>query len=231
VRGHHKKTFDSAAADPIIALTTIAAELGAGPSLREWAGAHFFYWPTIGRGWNMAPCGCRSDARKICIVSSEKWIAEKVERLVEPAIEAMGFELVRIRLTGDQRRVLQVMAEPHETMTMTVDNCAALSRTIAALLDVEDPIPGEYVLEVSSPGIDRPLVKPRDFERFAGYEIKLEAARVIDGQRRFRGRLKGIVDGYVQLELKSGEAKIAHADIASAKLVLNDDLLAQQKTG
>ena len=172
---------------------------------------------------------CRTDARKICIVSSEKWIAEKVERLVEPAIEAMGFELVRIRLTGDQRRVLQVMAEPHASPTMTVDNCAALSRTISALLDVEDPIPGEYVLEVSSPGIDRPLVKPKDFERFAGYEIKLEAARVIDGRRRFRGRLKGIVDGCVRLELETGEAEIAHADIASAKLVLNDDLLAQQK--
>ena len=91
------------------------------------------------------------------------------------------------------------------------------------------PFPVNMVLEVSSPGIDRPLVKPKDFERFAGYEIKLEAARVIDGRRRFRGRLKGIVDGCVRLELETGEAEIAHADIASAKLVLNDDLLAQQK--
>lgn len=165
------------------------------------------------------------------IVSSEKWITEKVERLIEPAIEAMGFELVRVRLTGDQRRVLQVMAEPSETSTMTVDNCAAISRTISMLLDVEDPIPGEYVLEVSSPGIDRPLVKSKDFERFAGYEIKLEAARLIDGRRRFRGRLKGIVDGSVRLELESGEAEIAYTDIAHAKLVVTDDLLAKQEIG
>ena len=165
------------------------------------------------------------------IVSSEKWITEKVERLIEPAIEAMGFELVRVRLTGDQRRVLQVMAEPSETSTMTVDNCAAISRTISMLLDVEDPIPGEYVLEVSSPGIDRPLVKSKDFERFAGYEIKLEAARLIDGRRRFRGRLKGIVDGSVRLELESGEAEIAYTDIAHAKLVVTDDLLAKQAIG
>ena len=165
------------------------------------------------------------------IVSSEKWITEKVERLIEPAIEAMGFELVRVRLTGDQRRVLQVMAEPSETSTMTVDNCAAISRTISMLLDVEDPIPGEYVLEVSSPGIDRPLVKSKDFERFAGYEIKLEAARLIDGRRRFRGRLKGIVDGSVRLELESGEAEIAYTDIANANLVVTDDLLAKQEIG
>ena len=123
------------------------------------------------------------------------------------------------------------MAEPSETSTMTVDNCAAISRTISMLLDVEDPIPGEYVLEVSSPGIDRPLVKSKDFERFAGYEIKLEAARLIDGRRRFRGRLKGIVDGSVRLELESGEAEIAYTDIAHAKLVVTDDLLAKQEIG
>ena len=165
-------------------------------------------------------------------VSSEKWIAEKVERLVGPAIDALGFELVRVRLTGgNQRRVLQVMAEPHEKPTMTVDDCAEISRTISTLLDVEDPIPGEYVLEVSSPGIDRPLVKRRDFERFAGYEIKLEAARLIEGRRRFRGRLKGLVDDCVRIESEAGETEIAYADIASAKLVLTDELLAQRVAG
>ena len=143
----------------------------------------------------------------------------------------MGFVVVRVRLTGDRnRQVLQVMAEPEDALTMTVDDCARISRTVSALLDVEDPIPGEYVLEVSSPGIDRPLVRPKDFARFAGFEIKLETARPIEGQRRFRGHLKGMVDDRVHIETESGLAEIAFADIQNAKLVFTDELLAKNST-
>ena len=169
---------------------------------------------------------------KESIVLSEKWIAEQVERLVEPAIDAMGYELVRVHLTGSRnKRVLQIMAEPHRAKTMTVDDCADISRTVSALLDVEDPIPGEYTLEVSSPGVDRPLVKRKDFERYAGYEIKLEASRTIDGRRRFRGRLKGLIDDRVCIEVDNGQTEISFADITKAKLVLTDDLLARQSSG
>ena len=172
--------------------------------------------------------GCAEDG----IVSSEKGIVERVERLVEPAIAAMGFELVRVRLSGGRsRRVLQIMAEPHAAAAMNVDDCAEISRTVSALLDVEDPLPGGYVLEVSSPGIDRPLVKRRDFERFAGHEVKFEVARAIDGQRRFRGRLKGVVEDRVRIEFGDGEAEIALADIAAAKLVPADDLPARSSRG
>ena len=129
------------------------------------------------------------------------------------------------------KRVLQIMAEPHRAKTMTVDDCADISRTISALLDVEDPIPGEYTLEVSSPGVDRPLVKRKDFERYAGYEIKLEASRTIDGRRRFRGRLKGLIDDRVCIEIDNGQTEISFADITKAKLVLTDDLLARQSSG
>ena len=169
---------------------------------------------------------------KESIVLSENRIAEQVERLVEPAINAMGYELVRVHLTGGRnKRVLQIMAEPHKAETMTVDDCAQISRTVSALLDVEDLIPGEYTLEVSSPGIDRPLVKRKDFERYAGYEIKLEASRTIDGRRRFRGRLKGLIDDRVCIEVDNGQTEISFADITKAKLVLTDDLLARQSSG
>lgn len=195
--------------------------------------AHFFCWSFFllllkqVQAAAMLP-GCL----RVCMASTEKWIAEKVERLIEPAIDALGFDVVRVRMTGGtERRVLQVMAEPHDRPTMTVNDCAQISRTISTLLDVEDPIPGEYVLEVSSPGIDRPLVKRRDFDRFAGYEIKIEASHIIDGRRRFRGRLVGIVDDCVRIESEAGEAEIAYDDIASAKLVLTDELLAQRVTG
>ena len=161
-------------------------------------------------------------------MSTERGIVDRVERLVEPVIRGMGFDLVRVRFSGGRnRRVLQIMAEPREASPMSVADCAEISRTVSALLDVEDPLPGEYVLEVSSPGIDRPLIKRADFERFAGHEVNLEASRAIGGQRRFRGCLKGLVEDYVRIEIDGGEVEIALADIAKAKLVMSDDLLAR----
>jgi ribosome maturation factor RimP len=139
----------------------------------------------------------------------------------------MGFEIVRVQLTGSHSPTLQIMVERTDRAAMKVDDCAVLSRTASALLDVEDPVPGAYTLEVSSPGIDRPLVRPRDFERFAGFEAKIEIATPIDGQRRFRGRLIGVEGGNVKLALADG-AKVAlpMVDIHKAQLVLTDELLA-----
>lgn len=151
--------------------------------------------------------------------------ADPIRELIEPSVEAMGFELVRVRFTGSDTPTLQVMAERPDG-TMSVDDCATLSRSISALLDVEDPVPGEYYLEVSSPGIDRPLVRQRDFERWAGFEAKVELAHPRDGQRRYRGRLLGLRGDDIILDGGEGEILLPYNDIASAKLVLTDELIA-----
>ena len=124
--------------------------------------------------------------------------AAEIERIVAPALEAMGYGLVRVRLTGGHRPVLQIMVERNDARALTLDDCAEVSRAISALLDVEDPLPGAHSLEVSSPGIDRPLVKPQDFERFAGREAAVETRAPIDGRRRFRGRLLGLAGSCVR---------------------------------
>lgn len=154
-------------------------------------------------------------------------VGQRIAEIVGPSLEAMGYDLVRIRLVGGQSRpTLQVMAERRDAAGMTVDDCAAISRTVSALLDVEDPISGAYMLEVSSPGIDRPLTRPADYDRYQGFEAKLELRHAHDGRRRFRGRILGIADGVVRLATETGEAALSYADIETAKLVLTDDLLA-----
>lgn len=138
----------------------------------------------------------------------------------------MDYELVRVMSTGGQRPTLQIMAERVDRKGMTVDDCAEISRAVSAILDVEDPMVGAYQLEVSSPGIDRPLIKPADFERFAGFEARVETDRQIEGQRKFKGRLLGLSDQEVRLALPEGEIKIPLSAIRKAKLVLTDALLA-----
>ena len=138
----------------------------------------------------------------------------------------MGFDLVRVRISGAQRRTLQIMAERLDDGTMTVEDCAAISRAVSTLLDVEDPIKGSYTLEVSSPGLDRPLTRPKDYTRFAGLEVKIELREPMDGQRRFRGRIAGLADDQVQLDTEDTRIAIPYADIERAKLILNDELLA-----
>ena len=138
----------------------------------------------------------------------------------------MGFDLVRVRISGAQRRTLQIMAERLDDGTMTVEDCAAISRAVSTLLDVEDPIKGSYTLEVSSPGLDRPLTRPKDYTRFAGLEVKIELREPMDGQRRFRGRIAGLADDQVQLDTEDTRVAIPYADIERAKLILNDELLA-----
>ncbi|MEE9139969.1 MAG: ribosome maturation factor RimP [Alphaproteobacteria bacterium] len=156
----------------------------------------------------------------------ERDLPGRIERVIAPAIEAMGYGIVRVQITGGARSVLQVMAEREDGAPVTLDDCATISRTISALLDVEDPIPGAYSLEVSSPGIDRPLVKRGDFARFAGFEAKIETRRPIDGRKRFRGKLLGLSGDAVRIALADGEAEIPYMEICRAKLVLTDELLA-----
>ncbi|HTV87987.1 MAG TPA: ribosome maturation factor RimP [Stellaceae bacterium] len=150
----------------------------------------------------------------------------EIARIVEPSLEAMGYRLVRVTLRGRHRPTLQLMAERHDDQPMSVDDCAEISRQLSALLDVADPIAGAYTLEISSPGIDRPLVRPDDYDRFAGYEAQIELAQPLDGRKRFRGRLLGRSDGAVRLASADGESRLPLAAIAKAKLVLTDELLA-----
>ena len=150
----------------------------------------------------------------------------QVAELIEPTLSDMGFELVRVLLHGGQRPVLQVMAERADRAPMSVEHCAEISRAVSAILDVADPIAGAYRLEVTSPGLDRPLTRRADFERFRGFEARVETELPIAGQRRFRGRLLGVVDDQLRLQLAEGEQAIPCAGIKKAKLVLTDDLLA-----
>jgi ribosome maturation factor RimP len=150
----------------------------------------------------------------------------EITRIIEPSLEAMGYRLVRVALMGARQATLQVMAERLDEVAMTVDDCAQISRSISALLDVADPIAGAYTLEVSSPGIDRPLVRPEDYDRFAGFAARIELSAPLDGRKRFRGRLLGRADGHVRLADEGGEVCLPLAAIARAKLELTDDLLA-----
>lgn len=153
--------------------------------------------------------------------------SKRIAGIVEPTIEAMGFDVVRVMVTGGRRPVLQIMADRSDGTMISVDECAEISRTVSAVLDVEDPITGEYTLEVSSPGIDRPLTRLKDFERWAGFEARVDMAEPIEGRKRFTGILKGLGDDEaVLMELAPDETvALAFAGIARAKLVMTDALL------
>jgi len=152
-------------------------------------------------------------------------LTDRIEELISPTIEGMGFSVVRVQFSGKERLCLQIMAERLDGEVMVVDDCANISRAVSAVLDVDDPISDAYTLEVSSPGLDRPLVKLADFERFAGFEIRIETAVLIGGRRRFRGRLIGIVNDQVRITVDETEVTLPFAEIARAKLIMTDELL------
>ena len=152
--------------------------------------------------------------------------------LVAPVVQDSGLELLRIRITGqDGEQVLQIMADRDEGM-ITVEDCERISRAISAVLDVEDPLKGQYILEVSSPGMARPLCRPKDFIRWAGFEAKLELSRTFDGRKRFRGVLSGFEDGEVLMDVQlDGHEEtptlgFKFKDISEARLVANDEMIA-----
>ena len=152
-------------------------------------------------------------------------LADRIAALIEPSLKALGYELVRVQILGKHQARVQIMAERSDGSGMGVEDCALISRSVAALLDVEDPIAGAYQLEVSSPGIDRPLVRPRDYERFAGHLAKVELRQPIEGRRRFTGTLKGVQGETVAIDLEGQTLEIPLADIERGKLVLTDALL------
>ncbi len=152
-----------------------------------------------------------------------------VARLVIPILDALGYDLVRVKMSQVGRPTLQIMAERRDGAGTTIDDCAKISRAVSTLLDVESPLPGNYMLEISSPGIDRPLVRPGDFARFAGREVKITTRNPIEGRKRFRGRLLGMSDGGVRIAVEGGQKEIPLDNIAGAKLALTDEPIATAK--
>ena len=153
-------------------------------------------------------------------------IDRRLAEIIGPVIEDLGFELVRIRLQGGKTATLQIMADRPDG-GINVDDCADISTAVSAILDVEDPIEDNYHLEVSSPGIDRPLTRMNDFAAFEGYEVRLETNQPIDGRKRFKGVLAGVEGDNVAIDLDGEEdtALIPFEWVADAKLVLTDELL------
>lgn len=151
-------------------------------------------------------------------------IDRRMAEIVTPVIEDLGFELVRIRLMSGKTTTLQIMADKPDG-GIEVDDCAEISNAVSAVMDVEDPILDEYTLEVSSPGIDRPLTRLKDFEAFEGYEAKLETADLIDGRRRFKGELAGVEGDEVLINIEEGTIGLKFDWLSEAKLVLTDDLI------
>lgn len=148
--------------------------------------------------------------------------------LIEPVADSLDLDVVRVRLMGGTvRRRLQIMAERRTDHDIAVEECARLSRAVSEVLDAADPIAGEYMLEVSSPGIDRPLTRLSDFDLFEGYEARLETDRMIEGRKRFKGVIAGTEDQNIAIDLEGEEdtALIPFDWLSDAKLVLTDDLM------
>lgn len=159
----------------------------------------------------------------------------RIATTIAPTLEHMGYELVRVQISGKERPTVQVMADRADDGPFTVDDCSAISHALGAVLDVDDPFPGEWTLEVSSPGIDRPLTRAKDWERFAGHVATVELSVPMNGRRRFKGIALGADAETARLRLEDGtEVEFPRANIHRAKLVLTDELIAaaaaKQKT-
>ena len=161
----------------------------------------------------------------------ETGVAADIAAVVEPVLEDLGFRLVRVKIQGGGTadRIVQLMTERPDG-SITIDDCEAISKGISPVLDVADPISGAYRLEISSPGIDRPLVRPSDFEDWSGHEARIELTEPVGGRKRFKGVLEGFEDGEVRIQADTGEHGIQHLGlpvnlISDAKLVLTDELI------
>ena len=154
----------------------------------------------------------------------------RLAAIITPVIEGMGFELVRIRLMGGNTRILQIMADRPEG-GIVVDDCGEISIAVSAVLDVEDPVEENYILEVSSPGIDRPLTRLKDFEMWKGWEARIETSELVDGRRRFKGTLGGVEGEEVLIQIEeAGEPVVIGLQfdwLADAKLILTDELITE----
>jgi len=153
-------------------------------------------------------------------------IDRKLAEIITPVIEGLGYELVRVRMLGGKTKSMQIMAERPDG-GIEVDDCAKISTAVSAVLDVEDPFEDPYALEVSSPGIDRPLTRFKDFDVWNGYEAKIETDELVDGRRRFKGQLAGVNDDEVLITIAEGTIGLKFDWLSDAKLVLTDELISE----
>lgn len=153
----------------------------------------------------------------------------EIRKVIEPVVADYAYEIVRLKWLGtDDGKVLQIMVEPKDGSRTEIDVCGKISNDISAILDVEDVIADKYTLEVTSPGIDRPLTRLKDFERFGGMEAKLETKLQIDGRKRFKGKIGKIDEENIKVEIEGGEViQLKFNDINEAKLVITDELIRQ----
>ena len=166
----------------------------------------------------------------MCDLIAKTAIDRRLADLIGPVIEGLGFELVRIRLMGGKTRILQIMVDRPDG-GIEVDECATCSTAISAVMDVEDPIEDNYILEVSSPGIDRPLTRLKDFDMWVDYEARLETTELIDGRRRFKGDLAGVEGDEVLITIEEGGEEVTiglQFDwLSDAKLILTEELITE----
>ena len=151
----------------------------------------------------------------------------RVYEIVEPVADDLGYAIVRLRVMGGKRATLQIMAERKSDGRMEIEDCETLSRAVSSTLEVEDPITEAYILEVSSPGLERPLTTPEDFQRFTGYLARVELDRMVEGRKRFRGTLDGVEGDHIAIVLDGEEdaAQIPFAWVSEAKLLVTDDMI------
>lgn len=154
----------------------------------------------------------------------------RLNELIEPEVKRLGFDLVRVSLQGSRHLSLQIMAEDPRTGQLTLDQCAAISRAVSDVLDEADPIENEYRLEVSSPGIDRPLTRPKDWTDWTGHEAKVTLHEAVEGRKRFQGTVRGLDGEAAKLDVPGlGETRLPLSNILTAKLVLTDELIKASK--
>lgn len=184
----------------------------------------------MGRGPLFYLASCPFGAKGLLyIMSHQSDLARPLSETIRPLLESLGFDLVRVKITGGRTKTVQIMAERPDG-SIDVGDCSEISRAVSALLDVAGPIEGDYMLEVSSPGIDRPLVRLEDFDRFAGHLAKVEMAQPIDGRKKFVGRLLGLERDNIRLELEDGKngpqrISLPFSFVADAQLVMTDELI------
>lgn len=160
-------------------------------------------------------------------------LERKINEIIDPVVKDLGFEVVQVRLIGSAKmQTLQILAEDPATGKIDLNGCTAVSRAVSAILDVEDPIPAAYQLEVSSPGVDRPLTRESDFEKYKGLDIAIETSIPNDnGQKRFKGKLTNFADNVIYMGSESGDVKIDFDDVLKAKLVLTEELVTGKAKG
>ncbi len=152
-------------------------------------------------------------------------IEKQIQELIEGAVDDLDLEVVRVMIMGDRNKVLQIMLDRKDETALTIDDCSKASREISAILDVEDPLEGAYHLEVSSPGIDRPLTRLKDFKRFAGEKAKIELKTKIENRRRFSGDIKAVDGDKILIEVEGEILHVAFDDILKSKLIMSDALI------